>query len=343
MTDVTTTTTTRPSEAGSGRPGRRRLALSSLTAAVATTAMAFGALAAPAGAAPARTGSAPSAATITAHGHSFRTLDDAADPTFNQLLGINDHGVIVGYFGSGAPGHPNKGYRLGRPYGQGQYRTENFPGSTQTQVVGINDDGTTVGFWVDAVGNNFGFVERHGQFQAVQNPHTPPATSATPTVNQLLGINAHGIAVGFYVDAAGNSHGYTYDTHTGRFHNVRVPGATSVTATGINDENHITGFATINGATDGFVVSHHHAYPIVIRQSSNTQVLGINDHDEIVGSYVDPAGNTHGFAKREHHQATTIDAPNSTMMTVINGLNDRGTLVGFYLDPAGNTDGLVVR
>ena len=45
--------------------------------------------------------------------YTFRTLDDNADPTFNQLLGINDKGVIAGYFGSGAAGHPNKGYVVG--------------------------------------------------------------------------------------------------------------------------------------------------------------------------------------------------------------------------------------
>ena len=33
--------------------------------------------------------------------YTFKTLDDHADPTFNQLLGINDHGKIAGYFGSG--------------------------------------------------------------------------------------------------------------------------------------------------------------------------------------------------------------------------------------------------
>src|SRR5579885_3695116 len=50
---------------------------------------------------------APDKAKIT-----FQTLDNAADPTFNQLLGINNTGVIAGYFGSGAAGHPNKGYLL---------------------------------------------------------------------------------------------------------------------------------------------------------------------------------------------------------------------------------------
>jgi len=51
----------------------------------------------------------------------FKTLDDQADPTFNQLLGINNNGKIAGYFGSGASGHPNKGYTLSKPYHQNDY------------------------------------------------------------------------------------------------------------------------------------------------------------------------------------------------------------------------------
>ena len=42
--------------------------------------------------------------------YSFRKIDNGADPSFNQLLGINNSGRIAGYFGSGLHGHPNKGY-----------------------------------------------------------------------------------------------------------------------------------------------------------------------------------------------------------------------------------------
>src|ERR1700730_15795602 len=73
-------------------------------------------------------------------GYHFRTLNDQRDVTFNQLLGINNEGVIAGYFGSGAQGHPNQGYRLS----VGNYASENFPGSRQTQVTGLNDLGVTV-------------------------------------------------------------------------------------------------------------------------------------------------------------------------------------------------------
>src|SRR5579872_4498820 len=112
--------------------------------------------------------------------YSFTTLNDNADPTFNQLLGINNHGKIAGYFGSGATGHPNKGYTLSSPYGQSNYHNENFPGSVQTQVTAIDNIGNTAGFWVDGNGNNFGFIEWNGVFTSYSDPHT-----GTGTINQL--------------------------------------------------------------------------------------------------------------------------------------------------------------
>ena len=141
----------------------------------------------------------------TAYG--FRTVDNAADLTFNQLLGINNEGVIAGYFGSGAQGHPNMGYLL-TPAG---YRSENVPGSVQTQVTGLNDSGVTVGFAASMnnaslVNDNHGFVDVNGQFRTADFPAGQPAS---PPADQLLGVNDHDIAVGFYTDAKGNTDGFT--------------------------------------------------------------------------------------------------------------------------------------
>jgi hypothetical protein len=44
--------------------------------------------------------------------YKFRTINDTADLTFNQLLGISRSKQIVGYYGSGGHRHPNKGYRV---------------------------------------------------------------------------------------------------------------------------------------------------------------------------------------------------------------------------------------
>jgi probable HAF family extracellular repeat protein len=274
-------------------------------------------------------------ANASAH-YTFTTHDDQADPTFNQLLGVNDFGLVAGYFGSGNPAatHPNKGYVLVTFHGHSRFLNENFPGSAQTQVIGINNHGDTVGFWVDGAGNNFGFVRHNGTFTTVANP-------AAPTFNQLLGINDAGQAVGFYNDAAGNSHAYTYDTLRHTFTQITVPGAVSTQATGIDDNGDIVGFATdAAGNSHGFFLDDHRLITIQAPGSKMTQAFGVNDAEQVVGQYTDAAGATHGFVWRQG-TLKTVDDPHGVGGTTINGINDHGELVGFYVDAAKNTDGFV--
>jgi len=285
--------------------------------------------------------------------YTFDTLNNQADPTFNQLLGINQHGLIAGYFGSGAAGHPNKGYLLSTAYGQGQYRSENWPVSTQTQVTGLNDEGVTVGFWSSmnnaAVGNNppvndnRAFVSDKGYFIDGDFPTSSPA--ATP-VDQLLGVNDNNIAVGFYNDASGATHAYRFDIRRNAFREITPAGITNPTAAAINNRNEIAGFGT---GTDGTVVGYllrrdGQLTVLSVPGSSMTQALGINDRDEVVGVYQVGTGSSaqmHGFTWTPQHGFHSVDDPNGVGTTTINGVNDRGDLVGFYTDGAGNTDGLL--
>ncbi|HEY4023680.1 MAG TPA: hypothetical protein VGM75_33705, partial [Pseudonocardiaceae bacterium] len=258
--------------------------------------------------------------------YTFRTVNDSADPTFNQLLGINDFGVIAGYFGSGAAGHPNKGYQV--THGARTFVPENFPQSVQTQVTGINNDGLTVGFSSKAnnanqVNDNTGFVLRHGGFRGVA---FPAQSNANPPVNQLLGVNDDDIAVGFYTDAAGNNHGYRYDVGRRTFASISVAGSTSVTAAAINDRDQIAGFDTTKaGATEGFLRDAngritHLTYP----GASMTQALGVSNRDEVVGVYQVGTGSsaaTHGFTWTARGGFTTVDDPNGVGTTTVNGVN----------------------
>ena len=275
----------------------------------------------------------------------FKTLNDAADPTFNQLLSINDYSQIAGYFGSGAPGHPNKGYTLTPPDTQGSYHNENFPGSVQTQVTGINNTDRTVGFWVDGAGNNFGFVDHDGHFTNVVDPKALHAAAGGQTQEQLLGVNDFGQAAGFYMDAQGNSHGFIYDIAKNSFAAVNIGGFSSVTATDVNDLGQISGFVSNGASTEGFFTDHSHVTLLAgPKGASNVQALGLNNEGQVVGSFQDGAGNTHGFLYDERTKAyQTIDDPNAHGLTVVNGINDRGQLVGFYQDAAGNTDGMLVQ
>ena len=270
----------------------------------------------------------------------FRTIANRTDPTFNQLLGINDHGVIVGYFGSGdAATHPNRGFRLGAPYRQTSFLGENFPGSVQTQAVALNDAGVSVGFYVDTKGANHGYVFTHGHFRTVDFPRT----TARPTFNQLLGINRFGIAVGFFNDAQGNAHGFLFNTRNGQFTLIRLPvTATSIVPTGINDHGQIVGFFVQGKKTRGFIWGPHQFTVLNLGNHTNTQALGINNFGVVVGSFVDFAGRTHGFIRVNEHLVRTIDVPGSTS-TTINGLNNQGQAVGYYTDRAKNTLGFIAH
>ena len=292
---------------------------------------------------------AASAATLNAgHGNQFTTLDNAQDVTFNQLLGINDRGVIAGYFGSGAQGHPNKGYQLLPPYGQGSYVNENFPGSVQTQVTGLNNRGVTVGFWssmnnANQVNDNHGFVDVGGHFRTADFPTGSPAA---PAVDQLLGVNDNDVAVGFYTDANGNNHGYEYNIGRHRFSTVAEAGVTSLTAAAVNNRNDVAGFFTnAGGRTDGVLKVRNQTFiDLAVPGAASTMALGVSNHDEVVGVYTTGSGSgalMHGFTWTPQHGFRTVDDAHGAGTTTINGVNDRGQLVGFYVDAAGNTDGFL--
>jgi hypothetical protein len=310
---------------------------------IAATAVASGIVAAGAvGLAGAASASTVSASQATSY--RIETLDNQHDVTFNQLLGINDRGLIAGYFGSGAAGHPNKGYLLQAPYGQGNYTNENFPGSVQTQVTGLNNRGVTVGFFSNTnmgvgMDANFGWVNVNGHFRQAD---FPTGDSASPVTDQLLGVNDNDIAVGFWVDGQGNNHGYEYNINTGRFSSVVDPqnqGA-SLQATAINDRGDIAG----NIGSDGFLLRRGHLTELTVPGASATMALGVNNFEEVVGTYMVGSGSSaqmHGFTWQPGRGFTSIDDPHGVGTTTINGVNDFGQLVGFYVDAAGNTDGFL--
>jgi hypothetical protein len=291
----------------------------------------------------------------------FQDIIDTNDLTFNQELGINNAGLIAGYFGSGAAGHPNKGYTVVQPYkNQFDFTNENFPGSVQTQVTGLSNTGefgfrdrvgTTVGFWSDMnnanmVNNNFGFVNfggQHGRFVNVNNPNTGIINGVK--TNQLLGVNDRNIAVGFYVDTAGLTHGYTYDIAATKFSpNIDDPnGVGATTAAAINDRDDIVGFYTDgNGVTHGFFEHGGVFKTIDASNATATSLLGLNNFGEAVGFDVDQNGLMHGIICDVVTGATEeVDDPNGIGTTTFNGLNDRGQIVGFYVNGATNTIGLI--
>lgn len=261
--------------------------------------------------------------------YAFQLVASPHDPTFTQLLGINDSQAIAGYDGSGQTVdgvlHPNKGLTLRLP---SAFTSENYPNSAQTQVIGIDNHGDTDGFYIDQAGVTHGFLDKGGTFTTVDLPGTP--------FNQLLGLNNHDQEAGFFQDAQGQNHAYVRDAHG----NFVVPPIPNSTATGINDQGVVVGFTQSTTTTsDGFVLQNNTLRTIDVPGSTFTQPLGENNEGQVVGTYNDAAGTSHGFVY-QHGHFQTVDVPGGSA-TVINGINDIGRIVGFFTDAAGNTVGFV--
>lgn len=263
--------------------------------------------------------------------YSFQSIASPSDPTFTQLLGINDHQFIAGYFGSGQTVngvlHPNRGFVLALP---NTFTAENYPNSVQTQAVAINNRGDTGGFYIDAAGATHGFLNVGGAFTTVDLPGT--------TFNQILGLNNRGQAAGYFQDAAGQFHAYIREPH-GAF---LVPPIPNSQATGINDWGVVVGFTQPTTSTsNGFILQGNDLTILSYPGSTFTQALGVNDAGQIVGTYNDANGTTHGFVY-QHGAFWSLDVPGATS-TVVNGINSFGRIVGFFVDATGNTVGFVGR
>ncbi len=282
-------------------------------------------------------------------GWTFNTLNNSNDPTFNQLLGVNNRDQIAGYFGSGAKGHPNKGYLINLAQQGSTFQNENFPLGVQTQVIGINDVGVTVGFWSSQnkrsmSDNNFGFYTVNGQFH---NVVFPTRNMSQPPVTQLLGVNNSDIAVGFFNGAKGNSHAFEFSIRGGWFRRLHIPGAVSSTATGINNRGEIVGFFTNKkGQTFGFVITPRGTIiEFNIPGASSTMAFGVNDFGAVVGTFMRGSGNnakSFGFVWQPGRGVRVVNDPLGRGATTLNGINNAGDLVGFYTAANGNTEGLLV-
>src|SRR5215469_2847067 len=109
---------------------------------------------------------------------SFFVLNNPGDPAFNQVLGINEGRVIVGYFGDGAVIR-NNGYVL---VPKNHYAVENFTNlpspdfASQTQAIGINTKSfpDIVGFYTDNAGFTHGFLDSNGVQSKIDDPAGSP-------------------------------------------------------------------------------------------------------------------------------------------------------------------------
>lgn len=275
--------------------------------------------------------------------YTFKTLDNSDDPTFNELLGINNLGKIGGYYGSGKKSDPSVGYII-RKFGNSHYRTVLYPGATNTRVTCVNNLNVIAGDY-DAHGGTFGFIEAaDGIWTSFKDPHTRGATNVTV----ILGLSDSGLAVGYWLDANGVKHAFELTPSTGLFRAVSPPGAVDSVAAGINGKGDIVGYFTKHDkSTESFLLKGGVYTLFSYKESAQmTEALSINWQDEIAGMYTDHSGKVHGFVlddllKGPPVWQAPISDPSAKGKTVVTGIQNHHALVGYYVDGAGHTNGFL--
>ena len=215
------------------------------------------------------------------------------------------------------------------------------PGSTTSARPSGSGRNTNKGVGLDS---NFGFVDKGGTFTNVNNPNT--GTTA-PVFNQLLGVNDHDVAVGFYTDAAGVTHGYTYTIAANAFSaNIDDPHAVgNTTAAAINNAGEVAGFYTDAGGLFHGVIDNGGSFTTLDAAGAmDTSLLGLNNLGEAVGFDIDANMMMHGIVCNVSAlSCTQVDDPFGVGTTTFNGVNDLGQIVGFYVNSADNTIGLLAN
>ena len=213
-------------------------------------------------------GTANGAAFILPFGGSAVTLTTPANTT--AAFGINDMGNIVGQFTSAMGTMP--GFFLANNSGSGLITINAPSGPNAVNAQGINNNRLIAGFYVGTDGQDHGFMALVSNAvggtltgTAIADPTIPPVMGepgATFVFSQILGVNDHGIAVGYYGDSTTSQHGFLYNTNTGQYTFIDDPaemfdnGVEVTQITGITNSGEITGFySDANGVFHGFVAS----------------------------------------------------------------------------------------
>ncbi|HEY6798813.1 MAG TPA: hypothetical protein VI248_29390 [Kineosporiaceae bacterium] len=266
------------------------------------------------------------------------TFTVTGGPRSTQLRAINDAGIAVGTAGGGGELlYPSTGFLIRAPYRQGDVVRRTVPGARQTVETGINRFSVHVGSFVGKDGATSGFVWFGDTLRAVRDP----LGRARPSIDRLFGISDTGWAAGAYDDEKGLSHGYLYDVCRGTFQPIGIPVAhTNLEATGVNAKGVVVGNFATGESLHGFVLDRGRFTPLDLGNATQTQVLGVDNAGDLVGSYVDRTGATLGFVW-SNGRVRSLSAPGAAGCTVVSGVNGRGRLAGYFTTVDRRTVGFV--
>jgi hypothetical protein len=233
-----------------------------------------------------------------------------------QVTGLNNGGTLVGFWAD--QNDANFGWYK-KP--NGKFVNVNFPTQDNSspavnQLLGVNNSNTAVGFYNDGAGNSHGYWYDigSGNFHPIRVP-------SDVTSDTAAGVNDHRDIAGFATTSDGTEEGFLIAN--GSFNPIMYPGASSTQALGVNNSDEVVGVYTMgtgdNAQMFGFSLTNRRSSgatnttPVFQTISDpngqgTTTVNGISSCGNIVGFYVDAAGNTDGMLGIAPDSAATARA-----------------------------------
>lgn len=272
----------------------------------------------------------------------FATVNDPNSARFTRVMAVDDLNEICGYYGTGTSSDPANGFTALWPYTR--FRSLNYPGAIDTFPMSMSNSRILAGYFVDNTNgaHTWGFIRNRGiwtQYKDYRGPKRPGS------VTELLGINSNTIGAGFYKNSYGQNQPFEFADN--RYHPLNPPGFISAIANGVNLKGIIVGTETVSSGTkQGWLLDSQTYYEFSYPNASKTEVYDIDYYQQVVGSYVDSSGVTHGFvltyptsSSKKYWQS--VDEPNAAGTTVITSMNNHHSISGWYVDSKGNTNGFV--
>lgn len=205
-----------------------------------------------------------------------------------QVISINNFGQTAGFYIDTA-GNNHGFLKVG-----GTFRTVDFPDTTSTspainQLLGLNDPLRFAGYYADAAGNDHAYIYFYfgAAFEVLTIPGAVSAQATGITDPPPPATVGTGQVSGFYIDAAGITHGFWLNL--GYFTTLDFPGATSTAAFGLNKVGQVVGTYTDSaGLIHGFIWTNGTGFQGPVDDPNGlgaTIINGINDKGVIVGFY----------------------------------------------------------
>jgi hypothetical protein len=275
--------------------------------------------------------------------YSFTTVDNP-NSNDNRVTGINNRAKISGVYGGGEYSNIDESYTSQAPYSK--FQAVQYSGAQGTYAAALSTGTLVVGYVIDpsSLAGTWGFVWIQGLWSLLEDPDEGSHSNA---VTEILGVNDHSEAVGFYTNGSGKNVPFQLAITTKKFAALHPPGALAAEATGINTRGQIVGWEKTSNGVIGWFLTDGTYYTDWYPGPKATYSLGVNGDDRVAGYYVDANGSAHGFVLfgptwgGRVQLWQKIDEPNGARGTWVTGINNASDICGYYKDAKGVRHGFI--